>query len=282
MTVQALALSSVMVFAAVLQNGPAGGSRQDSTVVRLTYLANEGVMAELPSGRVFFDALFGSGLDGYYVVPPNVRDSLESAAGRFGGRAVLLFTHSHPDHFNANSTIRYLNANAQSTAIMPSDARSAATAGGAPRERTIVAGAPVDGHRDHDLGWARVRALGMTHGGPRPEHAAYVVDVDGWSMLHIGDTGSEPQTWQAMGFPADGVDVALVPYWYMMDEALASQLVTHAKPKHIVVLHGPTPDAEDPGLRGLGGWAGFERRIMAAHRNAHVPGPDGETIVIRR
>src|SRR6476659_4355570 len=79
--------------------------------VRLTYLANEGVVLSSPHGRVFIDAFFGDGLPDYAVVPPPSRDSLERAAGPYGGPVLLLSTHAHRDHYDSAAVARYLASN---------------------------------------------------------------------------------------------------------------------------------------------------------------------------
>jgi glyoxylase-like metal-dependent hydrolase (beta-lactamase superfamily II) len=110
--------------------------------VRLTYLANEGVMLSPRQGRVFIDAFFGDGLPDYAVVPRPARDSLERAAGPYGGPAIILATHAHRDHYDSAAVARYLASNPDAVAVGPP--------GTAPRGDV----------RPTDLGWAaRFRQL---------------------------------------------------------------------------------------------------------------------------
>lgn len=255
--------------------------------LRVTYLANEGVMLETPSGRVLIDALFGDGLESYQNLAQPMRDSLESASGAFGGRAVTLATHLHRDHFDATATLRYLTSNPSAVAILPADAFERAHAASpteAVRTRVHTAGADEGAWRDHDLGWVHVRALGMPHGHTtvRVDHAAWLVRLDGWTALHIGDTQMPPGEWHSLGLAGNGVDVALIPYWYMMDDDFASALIAIAKPRTIVILHGPVPGGEGSALRERGGWDGLRRELQTRYPQLRAPWTAGEVIVIER
>ncbi len=255
--------------------------RSGSPALDVTYLANEGVMLETSAGRVLIDALFGDGLEGYARVERPLRDSLERARGRFGGRVLVLATHAHRDHFDAAAVARYLAANPAAVAVVPPDARRRLTALSSPPPGAQVR----DGDSaSHAFGWVTVRALGMPHGSTRNrvDHAAYLVELDGWTALHIGDTQLPPIAWDTLGLPASGVDVALVPYWYLMNAALEAQLRAHAKPRRIVVLHGPPAGADSEGMRRLGGWQAWTRELESRHDDVWVPRAAGEHRMIDR
>jgi hypothetical protein len=125
--------------------------------VRLTYLANEGVMLSSARGRVLIDALFGDGLPDYAVVPHPLRDSLERAAGDYGGPALVLSTHAHRDHYDSAAVARYVANNPNAVVLEPP---------GLP---------PHDAIHPADLGWGQ----GSSHSGaarPDPEAGgAYLV-----------------------------------------------------------------------------------------------------------
>jgi L-ascorbate metabolism protein UlaG (beta-lactamase superfamily) len=224
--------------------------------LRLTYLANEGVMLEGRKGRVLIDALFGDGLPDYAVVPRAMRDSLERAQGAFGGSMVVVTTHAHRDHYDAAAVARYREHNPKAVLVGPPGVAGAAQV------------KPVD------LGWVQVRPLAIPHGGTvHPVgHAAYLVTLDGTTALHLGDTQSDPATWVAAGVPAAGVDLALVPYWYALDQARFEKLLDVLRAGTVVLLH--TPRQEDDR------WAAVRRALEARYRQVRVPRASGDLIEV--
>lgn len=224
----------------------------------VTYLANEGVMLRGAGGVVLIDALFGEGLPEYPTVPPPLRDSLEGARG-FDGPALVLTTHAHRDHYDSAAVARHLRSN-------PS-----ARASGPPEPGT--APPPLD------LGWVRVQALPFPHGRTvRPVgHAAYLVTLDGTTMLHIGDTFSEPGTWRGLGLPPTGVDLALVPFWYALEEKTLRELLEVTRARTVVLLHAPLGPEGDR-LASRGGWEGWSRALRARFPEVRTPSRPGEVV----
>ena len=226
---------------------------------RLTYLANEGVMLEGSGGRVFIDALFGDGLPQYAAVPPGLRDSLERARPGFDGPAVVLTTHAHRDHHDAAALGRYLSSNPKARSLGPPDP-----------------GAPPD---SVDVGWVRARALALPHGRTvRPVgHAAWLVTLDGVTALHIGDTMSEPDSWPTFGLPAAGVDLALVPYWYALEEARFARVLAVTRARAVVLLHSPL-GPEGDSLASRGGWEAWSRDLRRRYPQVRAPSRPGTAV----
>lgn len=233
--------------------GPAA-SDSSPRGVRFTYLANEGVMLAGSGGIVLIDALFGDGLPEYATVPPAARDTLERAGGAFGGPAVVLTTHPHRDHYDSAAHRRYLRHNPRATAVGPRATESA----------------PLP--PPQDLGWVRIRPLDIPHGPTvRPVgHSAYLVALDDLTALHVGDTSSDPASWTGAGVPPEGVDVALIPYWYALDRPRWDALLRVLRPGTVILLHTPQASGGSrPELEGLG-------------ERVRIPRSFGETILLHQ
>lgn len=228
--------------------------------VQVTYLANEGVMLASPRGRVLIDALFGDGLPEYAVVPHPSRDSLERAMGTYGGPALVLSTHAHRDHYDSAAVARYLASNPAGTAIGPPGT------------------APYGDVRATDLGWVRVRPVPVSHGPARRpiEHTGYLVTLDGITAVHLGDTSGDPKAWPDLGLPEEGVDVALVPYWYALDDARLRSLLEVVRARTVVLLHISLDAAKagDP-------WPARLRELRTRYPQLRAPGRPGEPVALR-
>lgn len=242
----------------------------------LTYLANEGVVLEGKGGRIFLDAFFGEGLPDYPVVPAALRDSMERGLEGFAGPAAALTTHPHRDHFNPAALARYLGSNAEAIAVGPVGiaARLDSVSPGL-RARTREMAPTGAKPATFDIGWARIQALPIPHGHTmRPvEHVAYLVALEGITALHLGDTNSDPQTWPGLGLPSTGVDLALVPFWYALDDERFASLVRVSRARTVVLLHLPrTPD---------GSWDATARELRRRYPQVEIPFRFGSKVSLR-
>jgi L-ascorbate metabolism protein UlaG (beta-lactamase superfamily) len=236
----------------------------DTPSVRVTYLANEGVMLTSARGRVLLDALFGDGLPEYPVVPRPSRDSLERGAAGYGGPALLLFTHAHRDHYDSTAVARYLASNPGAVAIGPP--------GSAPNGEVRAA----------DFGWVRVRPVPVPHGPTvRPVgHTGWHVTLDGLTAVHLGDASGDPNSWPDLGLPDSGVDVALVPYWFALDEDRFRTLLEVVRARTVVLLHVSLDAAERGG--GNGGWPARLKELQARYPQVRAASGPGEIVELGR
>lgn len=240
---------------------------------RFRYLANEGVLLEGDGGRVFIDAFFGNGLPDYAVVPAALRDSLERGLSGFDGPAVALTTHAHRDHFDAPALARYLASNAQALSLGPGEAGTRLDSLAPPLRPRVRTVAPSEASpATVDLGWVRLQALAIPHGHTsRPvQHVAWLLTLDGTTLLHLGDTNSDPDTWRAFGLPAGGVDVALVPCWYALDEARLRSLLATTRARRVVLLHVPLDGAPSGYAGERGGWEAFGRDLRTRYPQVEI------------
>ncbi len=251
-------------------------SEPDANAPSLTYLANEGVVLQSKGGLIFLDAFFGDGLPDYPVVPGALRDSMERGVGGFAGRAVALTTHPHRDHFNPAALTRYLGSNAEALAVGPAGivARLDSVSPGL-RARTRELAPTATKPATLEMGWARIQALAIPHGHTmRPvAHVAYVVALDGLTALHLGDTNSDPESWPALGLPPGGVDLALVPFWYALDDERFASLLRVTRARTVVLLHLPrTPDRS---------WDVAARELRRRYPQVEIPTRSGTGVSLR-
>jgi L-ascorbate metabolism protein UlaG (beta-lactamase superfamily) len=105
------------------------------------------------------------------------------------------------------------------------------------------------------------------------EHVAYLIALDGTTALHVGDTNSDPKTWPELGLAAGGVDLALVPFWYALDEERFVSLLEVTRARTVVLLHLPrTPDRS---------WDSAARELRERYPQVEIPTRFGTTVSLR-
>ena len=135
--------------------------------------------------------------------------------------------------------------------------------------------APHGDVRATDLGWVRVRPVPVTHGptGRPIGHTGYLVTLDGITAVHLGDISGDPKAWPDLGLPEEGVDIALVPYWYALDDARFRSLLEVVRARTVVLLHVSLGAANggDP-------WSARLRELRARYPQILAPGRPGEPV----
>jgi L-ascorbate metabolism protein UlaG (beta-lactamase superfamily) len=106
----------------------------------------------------------------------------------------------------------------------------------------------------------------MHHGRKRKppvENLGFVVSVADQSILHVGDTElSAPELAAIPWAPGDvPVDVALIPYWLLLDDEWEQTLTRTVQPTHVVAMHLPRPDAPSGYFGGAGSLAELVRTL---------------------
>jgi L-ascorbate metabolism protein UlaG (beta-lactamase superfamily) len=202
--------------------------------VRVTYLANEGVRVEGGTCDVLIDALLRDSLGDYRRHDPGVQESLETGRPPFDGVKLALATHFHLDHWDAGAIARFLAS------------RPSALFGGAPQAGAMLPSAlkprvralwPPPGQASVRLseGGAIVDAIPLDHGMP-VENIAYRLECGGLVLFHLGD--SQPSEVNFAKLQAAGqADLALVPHWWLTDDAGLAFLRDRWKPRHLVAFH---------------------------------------------
>jgi len=207
---------------------------------RVTYLANEGVWIEGGACDVLIDALVRDSLGDYARHDPDVQESLETGRPPFDGVRLVLATHYHLDHWDAGAIARFLTnrpsavfaAAPQAGAMLPSALK--------PRVRPLW---PPLGKASVRLveGGTVVDAIPLDHGMP-VENLAYRLECGGRVLFHLGD--SKPSEVNFAKLTAAGTaDVALVPHWWLTDDAGLVFLRDRWKPRHVVAFHLGASDA---------------------------------------
>lgn len=230
---------------AALLIASAGNERQPPSRGSITHLANEGVLLTAGNRKILIDALFGDYGPAFARPADSTQRQLEQARPPFDSVDVVLVTHRHGDHFGAREMALHLQASPTATLVAPSQVidslRQYAPARQLPPARLQGRSVQAGTRRRETINGVTIELLGIPHGGGilrrQPEHLGYIVDIGGRRILHVGDTGSEEDAFEALRLDTARIDVALLPIG-MIDGAEGRRIVsTWIKPRQIVEIH---------------------------------------------
>ena len=244
-----------------------GGAADRAPEVAVVPLGNEGVLLVAGERRVVVDALFGDGLPGYATVPPAQRADLEAARGEFAGVDLVLATHVHRDHFDAVAVARHLAANPAARFVSTPEAVAAVRVLAASDALAVRLHAvlPAEGERETlRFDGVTVTVFQLHHGRDlaRPvANLGFLVELGGRRIVHLGDTEAIADELAATGLASSGVDLALVPFWRLLDDDGRNAIDRALRPTRVAAIHVPRPDADDDYFGASGGRRALDARV---------------------
>jgi L-ascorbate metabolism protein UlaG (beta-lactamase superfamily) len=211
--------------------------------LRLTFIANAGVLLSSGERKVLIDALFEKPNPEYRAPSQDTLDKMMKGEAPYDGVDLVLVTHNHPDHFDASLTARYLEAVPGPVLMAPADAvaelRKAAADWAKIAPRVIPLDRRVGETTHRDLMQIPVTAFRTLHSGGResPMNIMYLLDLDGWRVFHEGDSPGKVDEYRGFELGGEPVDLALVHFWFPLEPNCARFLQEALKPDHIALTH---------------------------------------------
>lgn len=240
----------------------------------LRYVANAGMLVKVSGRRFLIDAPIREGIPPYATSPAHERDRLEAARPPYDGVDAILITHWHEDHFSAEAAAAHLAHNPRAVFVSSPEVveRVRAAAAGLPAAR-FRAVLPLPGRSEEiRVGGLPVRVLRVRHNPSRrlPEqHVGFLIG-DSAPVLHVGDADPAADNF-ALLRALPGVDLALLPFWYVLDDANRRFVAESIRPRRIVAMHLPPGDA-----------ARVSATLQAANVPVVLPPEPGSPVALER
>jgi L-ascorbate metabolism protein UlaG (beta-lactamase superfamily) len=235
----------VAALIAVLLSSIAG--QVESPTVEVRYVANSGMLATVSGRRFLIDAPIREGIAPYATSSREERQQLESASAQYADIDAILVTHWHEDHFSPEAVAAHLSRNPRTLFISSPEVverlRKTVPALPASQIRAVL---PEPGSAEQvDVRGVPVRVLRIRHNPTRrlPEqHVGFLIGSD-TRVLHVGDADPAGDNFALLkGLPP--VDLAFLPFWYVLDDANRRFVAESIRPKRIVAMHVPPQDAD--------------------------------------
>jgi L-ascorbate metabolism protein UlaG (beta-lactamase superfamily) len=91
-----------------------------------------------------------------------------------------------------------------------------------------------------------VKFLGLRHGSERfkwIENFGHLIEIRGRKFLHIGDADMTAENFSVYQLDKEKIDVAFIPFWFLLSENGRNLVKTQFNPKQIVAVHVSPNDA---------------------------------------
>ena len=224
---------------------------KNGTSVTVRYMANEGVLIASADKQVLIDGLHREYKPAYLFPPPEMQAILENGRAPYDKINLVLVSHMHLDHFHPESIGQYVKSNPRAVFASSQQVVDEVAKNFPDYEKIKSRIKPVthEWKKTSELNQdgIKVTFLGLRHSGERfkdIQNLGHVIEIGGKKFLHIGDADMTAENFNSFGIAARGIDVALIPYWFLISKEGRAFVKEQFNPKAIIAVHIPPAEAD--------------------------------------
>lgn len=213
--------------------------------IEVTFLANEGVLISTRGKKILIDALFDNPNPNYAAPPEDMLESMAAGKAPFNDVELVLITHNHPDHFSPSFSARFMESNPNTVIVAADDAISAmkenAENWGHVQNRIFSFNLKPGETAKKTVKDIDIKIFRTLHSGDReePHNLMYLITMNGRTIFHEGDSDGKLATFKALGLENQGIDLALVHFWFPLHPEGERIILDVLKPEHVGLIHLP-------------------------------------------
>ncbi len=218
-----------------------------SQKVEIQYLANEGILIKTDETQILVDAIFKKEFDYLDVLPDAELKKIEEAEDPYKSIDIILFTHLHGDHFNAQITGKHLTINKKALFFGPNETvvnfknNFEGFQNIASRVKSETPN--LFESKNITLNSIKITVLRLEHFGDSPwkeaENVAYLIFIEDKKILHLGDSNIDMKNLEKFNLANEDIDIAILPYWQLGSDQQKNIIENYIRPKQILVAHIP-------------------------------------------
>jgi L-ascorbate metabolism protein UlaG (beta-lactamase superfamily) len=222
-----------------------------SAQLEIRYIGNMGVLISGEESSVLIDGLHTEYNKEYYLFPPqSLVDSLTNSIGGFPRVKVIATTHYHGDHFDAQQVNAFLSKNNWSLFFGSEQSTELLSKIDSTKKNQIIT-INTNTYQKQTVNAGNISITGfyLNHVNPARhgsvQNVGFVIEIDGKKILHTGDSNWFEKAFTELKLEDENIDVAIFPFWMLLDNKDSSKLKKWINPKYIVATHLPPTGYED-------------------------------------
>lgn len=215
--------------------------------VEVTFLANQGVVIAGEDHKIMIDGFVQEQYALFGAMPESAARQQNTASGLFGNIDVALVSHQHFEHFQPDYACRFMQASSSARLVSSQQVVNLFydRCRNFPKDSSRVEVVELASGEAHTIelgptGSVTIFPLSHGHGKfARLTNYGHLVDLNGHTVLHVGDAATQADDFRAAGLKNRPIDLALVPYLYFLRPRGETLLQTEIDARHLVAVHTP-------------------------------------------
>ncbi|MEZ5345999.1 MAG: MBL fold metallo-hydrolase [Pyrinomonadaceae bacterium] len=215
------------------------------------YIGNEGILISSGKRQVLIDGLHREYKPAYAFPPIELLEQIENARAPYRDIDLVLVSHIHLDHFHPESVGLHLKNNPTAVFASSGQVIGQLSANFADFYKIKSRVRQVDHQwktsEELSKGDIRIRFLGLRHANPQHrsiQNFGHIISIGGMKLLHVGDADMAPENFAEFDIEKEDIDVAVIPYWYLISETGRSLVKEQLNPRSIIAVHVPPADSK--------------------------------------
>ncbi len=217
----------------------------------IRYIANQGVLIRAGSKQILVDGLHREYKPAYAFPPTDLLNALETARKPYDKINLLLVSHIHLDHFHAASIGLHLKNNPNALLVSSAQTIDEIANNFADYEKikSQIKPVPYEWKKtfEYNQDGIKVRFLNLRHANAQfigIQNFGHLIEIGGKRLLHIGDADMTAENFSAFNLATENIDVAFIPYWFLLSENGRRLVKEQFNPKQIIAVHISPDEAE--------------------------------------
>lgn len=209
--------------------------------LKVEHVANAGIKISSGGKTILIDALFGP--HNHF----NFLDDEEFNALTEAGADVALATHAHSDHYGADRAAAFLTGNPD-TLFIGTPRMHTSLKGKAKAEQVATTQLSEYGSKAFNHRGVKVNVLNFPHMMPHeetPVNYGYVVEVNGWKVLHVGDANVSMDMVKGLKLADEKIDMAVLHDLFPVRQENYAAILKQLGAKKVAFMH-MTDDKAEP------------------------------------
>lgn len=222
-----------------------------SAQLEIHYIGNMGVLISGEESSVLIDGLHTEYNKEYYLFPPqSLVDSLTNSLGNFPPIKAIAATHYHGDHFDAEQVSTFLGKNNRALFFGSQQSTDLVKEKNPDNDEQIIT-INTESYQKQTVKVGDVSITGfyMNHVSPTRhgsvQNVGYIIEIERKKVLHTGDSNWFEEAFTKLNLEEENIDVAIFPFWMLLDDKDSSKLKQWINPNYIVATHLPPTGYED-------------------------------------
>ena len=221
---------------------------QSASETSVTYLGNEGLLFSNGEEKALFDPFFHNVYGQYQAVPKEIQSAILANTPPYDNIDVIVISHSHGDHFTAETVADYLSKNSNTVLVAPSQATDEVIEHSPDLLEQVVSlklnfgDAPITTKVKN----IQIQSVRIPHAGwPERKDIANLVhrvSLDNrTTIIHMGDADPLDEHFApfAEHWDEKNSDAAFPPYWFFLSDEGPTILSERINAKDAVGIHVP-------------------------------------------
>ena len=212
----------------------------------VSFTANDGVQIESDKELILIDAIYKHYTDwegfSYDAMPEALIKQLRQSTKSIN----VLSTHVHRDHFHPELIGKLMDTHKNVSSYGSKQVVESIKEGFINEHRiseriNCIGSAQCESEYLSKYG-LKIKAIPLKHS-HKPyewiENTAFIIEKDNQTILHIGDAMLSTENIEAIKSKNQSVDLALLPYWVVMEPKTFDSFVQSIRPKKVALIHLP-------------------------------------------